>query len=449
MTKMRMSATKNFVLDKIMGRKSLLPEGLMRGDSCALASRASSSSQLDDDETCSLRGMLESTSFRTLVSAFIMVNVLLMGVRIQLKLVSLTQGGSYSAATWQGVEIGFTLLFLLEVLLRIFSERRVFFTGPDSAWNFIDIGLVSQSCFDILLELLHSSAMPNLSFLWTFRILRFARILRLVRVVKAFHSFRVMVYSIALSIMSMVWVWILMCFIIYGFALIFTFGVEQHLDDAALVGSDAHRELAARFGMLYLAMTTLFMAITGGVSWEVLWAMLDSMSAGYGMLLTAFVFFFLIGVMNIVTSLFVEQANQASKRDKDLTTQHEMQEEKISADHLTQFFEDADEDGSKNLSLEELTTYLEDEQVKAYLSTLGLDVSEAEALFRLLDDDDSGEVGISEFITGCSKLRGAAKSIDVNLLIHENRKLHKLVEGFVTGESARRHTELPGSQSGT
>ena len=38
--------------------------------------------------------------------------------------------------------------------------------------------------------------------------------------------------------------------------------------------------------------------------------------------------------MNIVTSLFVEQANQASKRDKDLTTQHEMQEEKIYADHL-------------------------------------------------------------------------------------------------------------------
>ena len=50
-------------------------------------------------------------------------------------------------------------------------------------------------------------------------------------------------------------------------------------------------------------------------------------------------------------------------------------------------------------------------------------MSEAQRLFTLLDGDDSGEVGIDEFIEGCSKLRGSAKSIDVNMLIHETQTM--------------------------
>merc|ERR1711971_227566 len=48
-----------------------------------------------------------------------------------------------------------------------------------------------------------------------------------------------------------------------------------------------------------------------------------------------------------------------------------------------------------------------------------LDSSQARALFMLLDTDDTEEVSIDEFVSGCTRLKGDAKSIDVNMLLYE------------------------------
>merc|ERR1712151_506040 len=56
---------------------------------------------------------------------------------------------------------------------------------------------------------------------------------------------------------------------------------------------------------------------------------------------------------------------------------------------------------------------------------------QAKALFNLLDEDDSNAVGIDEFVTGCMRLRGSAKSIDVNMLLLENGKLMGNLREFI------------------
>lgn len=90
---------------------------------------------------------------------------------------------------------------------------------------------------------------------------------------------------------------------------------------------------------------------------------------------------------------------------------------------LKEIFYDADEDESGSLSRDEFEQHLNDERVKAYLQTLDLDVADARGLYRLLDLDGMGEVGIEDFVSGCLRLKGPAKSIDVCTLIFENRRL--------------------------
>merc|ERR1711972_113952 len=58
---------------------------------------------------------------------------------------------------------------------------------------------------------------------------------------------------------------------------------------------------------------------------------------------------------------------------------------------------------------------------------LELETSEAEGLFHLLDVDESGEVGIEEFIMGCMRLKGTAKSIDLATLLYENKRVHTVI----------------------
>merc|ERR1712187_142665 len=62
-------------------------------------------------------------------------------------------------------------------------------------------------------------------------------------------------------------------------------------------------------------------------------------------------------------------------------------------------------------------------RVKAYFRTLGLDISTAYHLFRLLDLDNSGTVSRSEFLMGCLRMRGSAKGVDVATLMYENKRM--------------------------
>merc|ERR1712176_1173031 len=82
-----------------------------------------------------------------------------------------------------------------------------------------------------------------------------------------------------------------------------------------------------------------------------------------------------------------------------------------------------DDDGSGTVTLEEVTEYFEDPRVQSYFQALGVDPNDTERLFKLIDDDDSGDVSVDEFLEGCLRLKGQARGIDVHHVIAELKKL--------------------------
>ena len=83
-----------------------------------------------------------------------------------------------------------------------------------------------------------------------------------------------------------------------------------------------------------------------------------------------------------------------------------------------------EQDGQdKNVLTEKrLEEILEDKKVKAYFSTLEIDVQESAALFNLLDNGD-GMVTLEEFINGIMRCKGPARAIDTFALHSDVKQL--------------------------
>ena len=63
--------------------------------------------------------------------------------------------------------------------------------------------------------------------------------------------------------------------------------------------------------------------------------------------------------------------------------------------------------------------------MKEYLSFIDVDPSDAKDLYQLLDVENSGAVPAEEFLGGCMRLRGNARSLDLSLMMHENMCFQK------------------------
>merc|ERR1712157_163015 len=90
-------------------------------------------------------------------------------------------------------------------------------------------------------------------------------------------------------------------------------------------------------------------------------------------------------------------------------------------------FEEIDADKSGFVCADEIEFFLGDPSLNSYLESIDIFPNDARALIRLLDRDDSGVVCIDEFIEGCLRLKGEAKSFDIHCLIYNiERSYHKL-----------------------
>lgn len=375
-----------------------------------------------------LQWFASSFYFRAVVSAAILVSGICIGFQVDSQLKNVYKG-QVDDGDWRGVEVVFALFFTFELIIRASAERWAFIFGENWAWNLFDSGLVTEAIIDLVLQ---NSAGPDFSFARILRLVRFTRVLRILRAMRSFQTLRVMVFSIVSSMMSLVWVFLLIFFMIYFFAVFFASGIAEWFTITTAgdlsVGSmpDGIEE---KYSSILDIMMSLFMCISGGDDWSVMVTPLYEVNRFYVMLFVVYVFFMAFGVLNVVVGHFVDNAARASEKDRESVVKNELRQEKEYGLKMQSIFRDADKDGDGQLSWTEFEEYLSNGTAAAYFSTAGLDANIARTLFLLLDVDDTDKVGIEEFIGGCMRLKGSARSLDVNMLLYETEKMcYKLTE---------------------
>jgi len=315
-------------------------------------------------------------------------------------------------------------------------------------WNSFDFVLVVSSGFDIALSS-HNDTSNQVGVVSTgMKTIKIMRIVRVFRVFRFFKELSLLALMIVDSMKSLGWAIVMVMIVVYVFAILFTDnaveylktpvpgGVVQLLAD----GQTVQDGVAKWFGTLRATTYTLIQATLGGVSWGVVTDVLLSYDVPMAFLFFFYLAFTILAVLNIITGVFVDNAVETAQTQREFLVQKEMELKEKYIGEMRNLFIEMDSDGNGTVTLEEIKEFLEDPRIQSYFQALGLDPNDTERLFRLIDDDESGGVDVEEFLAGCLRLKGQARSIDIHALLHDLRKLFarlESMEAMMVGPSSK------------
>jgi len=313
----------------------------------------------------------------------------------------------------------FAIFFTVELVLRALAGRGWFFVDPHEwKWHWLDIFLVVTS---ILSDFGIGS---NMSFFRLLRIFRVVRIARIVRVVHFFRHLRRMMLSIQQCFASLAWALTFLCLINFMFSIFFLNGASEYIRYHNYE-TDVRDSFRDWYRSLPQTMFALVASISGGVDWIEVMHPVREISWTYQVVFTFYVVFVVIGVVNVLTGVFLESAREV--KDRDLIVQCEMEHLDSFVEEMFIFFKEFRLDSAGNISWEAFEDFIHQERVEAYLSSHLLETTHARLLFKMLDSDNNGSISIYEFVIGMLRLKGAAKAYDSRVLLHQISTLRKSV----------------------
>jgi len=193
-----------------------------------------------------------------------------------------------------------------------------------------------------------------------------------------------------------------------------------------------HEEpLHQHYGSVFKTMFTLFVSVTSHADWQVLLAPLLDISWALVLPFVLCAIFVYFGMLNIVTSIFLSQLRKFEEQDEEQLMQDEAAMENGLVKVMQDIFHSHDLNNSGGISMAELELMMSDTATLARLKAIQVEPTQARSLFCLLDDNMDGRVHIDEFINGMLRLRGSAKSVDMAMLLFENKKIKLRLAAFM------------------
>lgn len=313
------------------------------------------------------------------------------------------------------VDYCFYAIYLTELVLR-FAVYGVLVLK--SHWVKFDTFLVTASTVDIIVNLVSTTEVLNQ--LMLVRLLRLARLARALRLMVQFQTLWQLVQGLFHSIGTLFWTFSLVMLLMYIAAVT---GMELIKVDQELPVDHPYNAAASLcFRDTMDAILTLLQVFS-----------FDSIGGIYRPLVKqnvfCFVYFVLamlilsIALMNLVTAVMVNSSLDQASQDKEAKKAWEAARKAKQMESLKKMFLELDEDGSGELSLEELLEAPESaqDQLKEIAGS-----GDLEELFHLLDYDGGGTVGVEEFCEGVLKASSAPPgAIELSSLVKQCAEILK------------------------
>ncbi|CAE7244991.1 scn4ab [Symbiodinium sp. CCMP2592] len=395
-------------------------------------------------ETGALRALgqavVTSSIFTGTITFLIFLNVVLLGVEVDMS----ANLGQDEVPLWFGtVNAIIVLIFVLEVFLKCLAYGLYeFWCGDDSKWNIFDSCIIAVSVVETLIDIwaqMMAHSMATSTHLRLMRSLRLARALRGVRVVRLFRyvsALRTLVLCIVSTMASLVWTLVLLVLIFYTFGVILTQLVTDHCRDAAVLdsGGDLNAvpicdaSLARYWQSVPHSMLTLFMSISGGVSWEDALRPLEAVSPLAVGLMVCYIVLTVLAVLNVVTGVFCNTAIESAHADKDVAAIKQIHKQAAQVQSLQNIFREMDTENCNVVSLQEFEEAMSQQKMASFLQSMGISTEDVWTLFMIMDADRSGLIDLEEFVSGCMKLCGPAKSLQFAMMSYENKLTRQAIK---------------------
>lgn len=336
------------------------------------------------------------------------------------------------------MDLSFLTFYCIEIALKFVLHRGYFFANTDVRWNIFDLCLVMSTLVEHVLQSFAAAHIAaDVKFMRSMRILKLAKALHVVRMFRFITEFRLIMNSVLGCLLSFFWSFVVLLFIIYIWALVFVKGVASFLRESHRLGDMdpvLEEELLIWFGSTRKSMLALYMAVSGGDDWHVIYSIVEHTGPRNAVIFLIYILFIQIAVMNIVTGMFVENAMKLAEPDRADIALRNRKAYMAEAAALEKICRDMDKDKNGGISEAEFyAAYATNPKFRDHLSALGLHIHDAEMFFNLLSttrDEDEDEVGIDAFVACCLKLRGVATSLDLQHVEMQIKHLHRAQRQF-------------------
>jgi hypothetical protein len=190
----------------------------------------------------------------------------------------------------------------------------------------------------------------------------------------------------------------------------------------------------SHFGTLLNCFCTLLQVMSGD-SWfsTVTRPQLMEGNAPVTIILIAYFCFTSMGILNILTGIFVEQTVEAARRDSEVVKEAIFKEQENALAKLFSTFQDADEDANQLLSCKEFELMLERADIMERFHELDIKPHDAAVLFALCDGDCDGNVSVNEFLAGCHKSIGLLRPLDYYEMAFEHTRMLRRIAHAMDG----------------
>eukprot|EP00931_Biecheleriopsis_adriatica_P047453 TRINITY_DN27358_c0_g1_i1.p1 TRINITY_DN27358_c0_g1~~TRINITY_DN27358_c0_g1_i1.p1 ORF type:complete len:624 (-),score=124.17 TRINITY_DN27358_c0_g1_i1:10-1881(-) len=336
------------------------------------------------------RRFVSHPKFEAFISTIIVVNALTIGVGQSIEL----ETGKPSAGldTLDNVLLGF---YTLELCLRFFGYGIM--GSLQDRWVWLDLLLVVTGILSDWVLKYAASEVEELSPLMVLRSLRLLRLVRALKMLMTFRELSLLVNGLISSAGMMFYVLLLLGVILYIFAcmameLITKHGFAQEPDKyphfAGIVDS--------YFNSIPTAMLTLLQFVCMD-SIGMIYKPLVEQDWLIGVYFVVVILVVSIVLMNLVAAVIINSAMEQALQDKQMLKDDEARKRKKMVQDLNEMFHRIDEDGSGELTKDELTEASDADKAFIFSCT---DIEDPLEFFDMVDVDKTGAVDIDEFCEG-------------------------------------------------
>jgi len=371
------------------------------------------------------RGFVSSALFETSFASLIVFNALVMAADVQVIGIDIGADLAYAAymptsltAPWarpmfEYFEWFFGIAFTVEIVMKFTAFGLDF---VKDLWNWIDTFIVCCWYIDIVAN----DILPiNTTLLRLLRLVRLLRLLRLVRLIKTFDSLYLMTTALKGSALILTWACVLLLVLQILLALL----LNQILYTVYFPSEDyplAERlELFEYFGTFTRSMLSMFEITLG--NWPPVCRLLSEKVSEWFMLLCVLhklvIGFAVVGVIN---GVFIQETFKVASSDNQIMMRQKERSSNLHEMKMRQLFLEADNDQDGLVSREEWRALVSHPAVQLWLGSMDLDAADGDGLYDLiLDADKDGDLTMDELIRGVARLKGQARSYDLQMLLRQ------------------------------
>jgi len=381
-----------------------------------------------------LKGIVSKPWFESFFSALIVVNALVMGAEAQYRGLDLCLDLRYrwceksASNSWPGAAdtflvLGwvFGILFALEVVIKFICVQSSFCRDY---WNALDFIVVIAW----LVESIGRDVLPiNPQVVRLARLTRLLRLVRLGRALEGMDSLYLMMTAIRGSFSVLCWSVVLLAVIQITFALFLNQWLHQIYFTDDFYEVEERQEVYEYFGTFSRALFSMFELTLANwptvcrvlaenvTEWFMLFCVIHKLTIGFA-------------VLGIINGALMQETFKVASTDDTIMVRQKRRAARVHADKMGRLFNEADENGNGMVTLEEFRTVIKDSIVETWLASMDLDMRDSDTLFMLIDEDGDGEITVEELIQGVARLKGPARSIDLNIMKIQQQKLSEMIE---------------------